>query len=59
MAVVFLVPHVLMVFYLALIIQRQCYKTVYWLRKVYNSWRIFLLHLKGDLGVGVRDDFCG
>lgn len=59
MTIILLIPHILMVFYFPLLIQRQCHKAVDRLREVHHAWRVFLLHLEGKLGVGIGDNFCG
>jgi hypothetical protein len=57
MRIVLLIPHILMILDLALIVQRQCDKTVHRLGKVKESGCVFLLQLEDDAVLLRVDDF--
>lgn len=59
MAVVLLIPHVLMIFHLTMLIERQCDKAIDRFREMHESWCVFLLHLERNLRVGVGDNLRG
>lgn len=59
MTVVLLIPHVLMIFHLLLLIERQRHKTVDRFREMHESWCVFLFHLERNLRVGVGDNLRG
>jgi len=61
-AVILVIPHILVVFDLALLIERQSHKTIYRLCEMHEPRCVFLFHFEDDLvwvGGGVGDDFGG
>lgn len=57
MAVIFVVPHILVILNSLVLVQSQAHEAIDWFGKVQQAWGVFLPQLEDELGGCVGDDF--